>query len=49
MVYIEGNYMDAFPMHEGVCQGCPASPLMLSLYMDQLEVCLELDLVKDGD
>ena len=32
-------------MHEGVRQGCPASPLVFSLYMDRLEAFLESNLL----
>ena len=32
-------------MHEGLRQGCPASPLVFSLYMDRLEAFLESNLL----
>ena len=36
-VCIGGCFAPAFDMHEGVQQGCPASPLVFSLFMDRLE------------
>ena len=36
-VCVEGDYGAPFDMREGVRQGCPASPLLFSLYMDRLE------------
>ena len=36
-VCIGGHFAPAFDMHEGVQQGCPASPLVFSLFMDRLE------------
>ena len=34
---IGGHFAPAFDIHEGVQQGCPASPLVFSLFMDRLE------------
>ena len=34
---IGGLFAPAFDIHEGVWQGCPASPLVISLFMDRLE------------
>ena len=34
---IGGCFAPAFDMHEGVQQGCPASPLVFSFFMDRLE------------
>ena len=36
-VLIGRDYSRPFRMVEGVRQGCPASPLVFSLYMDRLE------------
>ena len=36
-VVIGRDYSDSFELREGVRQGCPASPLVFSLYMDRLE------------
>ena len=44
-VCVNGTYAQAFPMHEGVRQGCPASPLVFSLYMDRLEAFVESNLL----
>ena len=40
-VYVNGYYAQDFYMHEGVCLGCPVSPLVFSLYMDRLEAFIE--------
>ena len=44
-VCVNGAQAQAFPMHEGVRQGCPASPLVFSLYMDRLEAFVESNLL----
>ena len=36
-VVIDGNLSQPFDLHLGVRQGCPASPLVFSLFMDRLE------------
>ena len=36
-VCIAGKFDAPFTMNEGVRQGCPASPLVFSLYMDRIE------------
>ena len=36
-MYIGGRFAPAFDMHEGVRQGCPARPLVFSLFIDRLE------------
>lgn len=43
-VLIEGKYSDSFPMREGVRQGCPASPLVFSLFADRVERFIAEDL-----
>ena len=44
-VCIYSQISEPFMMHEGVRQGCPASPLVFSLYMDRLEAFLESNLL----
>ena len=44
-VYVNTQISEPFMMHEGVRQGCPASPLVFSLYMDRLEAFLESNLL----
>ena len=36
-MYIGGRFAPAFDLHEGVCQGCSASPVVFSLFIDRLE------------
>ena len=36
-VLIGSEYSAPFPMREGVRQGCPASPLVFSLFADRVE------------
>ena len=45
LVYINSKFYEPFIMHEGVRQGCPASPLVFSLYMDIFKAFLESKLL----
>ena len=44
-VCINSQSSEPFMMHEGVRQGCPASHLVFSLYIDRLEAFLESNLL----
>ena len=44
-VLLGKEYSRPFDMREGVRQGCPASPLIFSLYMDRLETFLRSEVV----
>ena len=42
---VNSQFSEPFMMHEGVRQGCPASPLVFLLYMDRLKAFLESKLL----
>ena len=44
-ICVNSQISEPFMMHEGVRQGCPASHLVFSLYMDRLEAFLESNLL----
>ena len=43
-VVVDGALSPEFPVEQGVLQGCPASPLVFSLFMDRLEAFILQDL-----
>ena len=43
-VVVDGALPHEFPVEQGVLQGCPASPLVFSLFMDHLEAFILQDL-----